>query len=187
MEKVLLPNYGFVKTKLPKNIYSSVLKECLNMKGKEEFTSGLTEPGVTKHYYVKDNLDKIQNFMSTVSAYYNEQYPRYLKSIRVLDKNLPMGFQRPWINYQKQGEHVPMHEHDGVLSYNIWMKLPTKSVFEFNYNSTIGRNLSHIIYLDKKDEGTVVLFPSLLQHIVYPFHKTTKTRISIAGNIVLKS
>ena len=47
MEKVLLPNYGFVKTKLPKNIYSSVLKECLNMKGKEEFTSGLTEPGVT--------------------------------------------------------------------------------------------------------------------------------------------
>ena len=57
MEKVLLPNYGFVKTKLPKNIYSSVLKECLNMKGKEEFTSGLTEPGVTKHYYVKDNLD----------------------------------------------------------------------------------------------------------------------------------
>ena len=187
MEKVLLPNYGFVKTKLPKNIYSSVLKECLNMKDKEEFTSGLTEPGVTKHYYVKDNLDKIQNFMSTVATYYNEQYPRYLKSIRVLNKNLPMGFQRPWINYQKQGEYVPMHEHDGILSYNIWIKLPTKSIFEFNYNSIIGRNLSNIIHLDKKDEGTVVLFPSLLQHIVYPFHNTTKTRISIAGNIVLKA
>ena len=60
-------------------------------------------------------------------------------------------------------------------------------ILEFNYNSIIGRNLSNIIYLDKKDEGTVVLFPSLLQHIVYPFHNTTKTRISIAGNIVLKA
>ena len=91
------------------------------------------------------------------------------------------------INYQKKGEYIPMHEHDGVLSYNIWMRLPSKSIFEFNYNSIIGRNLSNIIYLDKKDEGTVVLFPSLLQHIVYPFHNTTKTRISIAGNIVLKA
>ena len=98
-----------------------------------------------------------------------------------------MEFQRPWINYQKQGEYVPMHEHDGVLSYNIWMKLPSKSIFEFNYNSITGRNLSNTIYLNKKDEGTVVLFPSLLPHIVYPFYNTTKTRISIAGNIVLKA
>lgn len=187
MEKILLPNYGFVKTKLPKDIYTSVLKECLNMKNKKEFISGLTEPGVAKHYYVKNNLDKIQNFISTVVDYYNKQYPNYLKNIKVLNKNLPMEFQRPWINYQKQGEYVPMHEHDGVLSYNIWMKLPSKSIFEFNYNSITGRNLSNTIYLNKKDEGTVVLFPSLLPHIVYPFYNTTKTRISIAGNIVLKA
>jgi len=187
MEKILLPNYGLIKTKLPKDIYTSALKECLNIKNKKEFFSGLTEPGVAKHYYVKNNLDKIQNFMSTVVDYYNKQYPNYLKGIKILNKNLPIEFQKPWINYQKKGEYIPMHEHDGVLSYNIWMRLPSKSIFEFNYNSIIGRNLSNIIHLDKKDEGTVVLFPSLLQHIVYPFHNTTKTRISIAGNIVLKA
>ena len=50
------------------------------------------------------NLDKIQNFMSTVVDYYNEQYPNYLKGIKILNKNLPIEFQRPWINYQKKGE-----------------------------------------------------------------------------------
>ena len=119
MEKILLPNYGLIKTKLPKDIYTSALKECLNIKNKKEFFSGLTEPGVAKHYYVKNNLDKIQNFMSTVVDYYNKQYPNYLKGIKILNKNLPIEFQKPWINYQKKGEHIPMHEHDGVLSYNI--------------------------------------------------------------------
>ena len=84
MEKILLPNYGFVKTKLPQDIYTSVLKECLNIKNKKEFFSGLTELGVAKHYYVKNNLDKIQNFMSTVVDYYNEQYPNYLKGINLI-------------------------------------------------------------------------------------------------------
>ena len=147
MEKILLPNYGLIKTKLPKDIYTSALKECLNIKNKKEFFSGLTEPGVAKHYYVKNNLDKIQNFMSTVVDYYNKQYPNYLKGIKILNKNLPIEFQKPWINYQKKGEYIPMHEHDGVLSYNIWMRLPSKSIFEFNYNSIIGRNLSNIIYV----------------------------------------
>ena len=56
MEKILLPNYGLIKTKLPKDIYTSALKECLNIKNKKEFFSGLTEPGVAKHYFLHNDV-----------------------------------------------------------------------------------------------------------------------------------
>ena len=77
--------------------------------------------------------------------------------------------------------------HGGVLSYNIWMQIPVDSIFEYNYNSIIGKNLTHRLTLTKKDEGRIVLFPAQLQHIVYPFYNTNKTRMSIAGNILLKT
>ena len=116
---------------------------------------------------------------------YITSFPEYLQHIKVLTNPAPLTFGRPWINYQKKGEHIPLHIHDGIFSFNIWVKIPVKSVFSFNYSTTIGKQVVYNIDLSKEDEGTVVLFPSLLQHIVYPFQKSNQTRISIAGNIFL--
>ena len=74
-----------------------------------------------------------------------------------------------------------------VCCLNIWMKIPVDSIFEYNYNSIIGKNLTHRLTLNKKDEGRIVLFPAQLQHVVYPFYNTNKIRMSIAGNILLKT
>ena len=185
MENINLTNYGIVKSKLPNELYNSILKECLNKNKKEKFISGLTEPGVANHYYVKDNLNLIKNFLKDMQEQYIKTYPEYLEHITVLNKPAPLAFGEMWINYQKKGEHIPLHIHDGVFSYNIWIKIPVKSVFVFNYSTIIGKQVVHKINLNKEDEGNVILFPSLLQHIVYPFQKSNQTRISIAGNIYL--
>ena len=185
MEKINLINYGIIKSKLPKNLYRSILKECLNKNKKEKFISGLTNPGVANHYYLEKNLNEIKIFLNEMQEKYIISFPEYLQHIKVLTNPAPLTFGRPWINYQKKGEHIPLHIHDGIFSFNIWVKIPVKSVFSFNYSTTIGKQVVYNIDLSKEDEGTVVLFPSLLQHIVYPFQKSNQTRISIAGNIFL--
>jgi hypothetical protein len=51
----------------------------------------------------------------------------------------------------------------------------------------LGNTVDKIIKLSSKDEGTFIMFPSKLNHLVYPFHKNKKERISIAGNILFNS
>jgi hypothetical protein len=150
--------------------------------------SNLTEKGVSEHYFISEkNTYKIYEVIQKMIDKYKEVFPNYLDGIKYLDRNVPLGFKTPWVNFQKKNEYLPLHEHGGVLSYNIWMKIPTKSIFEYNYNSIIGKNLIHRINLTEKDEGRIVLFPAQLQHVVYPFYNSNKIRMSIAGNILLNT
>ncbi len=109
-----------------------------------------------------------------------------------------------WVNYQRQTEFNPLHDHTGVYSFVIWMKIPTYyfeqrrdnkfallsnarciSNFEFQYLDILGRSDSFIYEMSPKLEGTLVFFPSQMQHQVYPFYNCEEERISISGNISL--
>ena len=77
----------------------------------------------------------------------NQLHPYYLQSVM-------------WVNYQKQNEFNPLHDHNGVYSFVIWMKIPTRhfeqnknpialrsnnpkiSTFEFRYLNTLGEYLN---------------------------------------------
>lgn len=188
VENLWLPNFGVIQSRLPKKLYNLLLKECLSNKNKKPMISGLTKEGVAKHFYVSNkNTTELTSFIDSMITEYNKKYPSYLANINFLDKNLPLSFTTPWINYQKKNEYIPLHKHDGVFSYNIWMKMPVESIFEFSFNSIIGTDLNYKLNLDKKDEGRIILFPSLLYHLVYPFYKSNEIRMSIAGNVVLKT
>ena len=106
-----------------------------------------------------------------------------------------------WVNYQKQNEFNPLHDHNGVYSFVIWLKIPTeyaeqnknnntnaplKSTFSFVYSNILGQVKSEFFPLGKEYEGTMVFFPSTLKHEVHPFYNCEEDRISISGNILLK-
>ena len=108
-----------------------------------------------------------------------------------------------WVNYQYKTEFNPYHDHSGVYSFTIWMKIPyawedqkqlpqfrdidEKNIyagsFQFEYNDSLGgvRNFSY--KLSPKYEGFMLFFPAKLRHCVYPFYETDEPRISIAGNL----
>lgn len=106
-----------------------------------------------------------------------------------------------WINYQKKYEFNPLHHHSGVLSFVIWIQIPYNLSDEFSLNSVKNSNrpspsLFSLVYinpagvieqkpimLDKKDEGKFLVFPSVINHMVYPFYTSDEYRISIAGNM----
>ena len=109
-----------------------------------------------------------------------------------------------WVNFQKQGEFNPLHNHSGVYSFVIWMKIPTEfseqkkipfarsngdtiSNFSFEFINIIGQSEYHPYTMGADKEGMMLFFPAALRHQVYPFYNCDGTRISISGNIALYS
>ena len=107
-----------------------------------------------------------------------------------------------WVNYQKQHEFNPPHDHSGVYSFVIWMQIPTSyaeqrklpicaesnadnhiSNFAFSYTNTMGRVATFAYNMEKEAEGYMVMFPSTMLHQVFPFYENDGERISISGNI----
>ena len=106
-----------------------------------------------------------------------------------------------WVNFQKKYEFNPMHLHDGVMSFVIWMKIPYKyedemqhetakkvnscmnGSFEFIYTNLLGAITGYQYSLSPEAEGGVLIFPSALHHVVHPFYTSDEERISISGNI----
>ena len=112
-----------------------------------------------------------------------------------------------WVNYQYQTEFNPFHDHSGVYSFAIWLKIPYDSAdqqklsqfngikqenkkagnFEFEYIDSLGEVRSFGYPLSSSLEGTMLFFPAKLRHCVYPFYGTDEPRISISGNLMYVS
>tara|TARA_R100000278_G_scaffold69613_1_gene55162 strand:+ start:229 stop:861 length:633 start_codon:yes stop_codon:yes gene_type:complete len=117
----------------------------------------------------------------------NQNHPYYLNSM--------------WVNYQKENEFNPRHNHTHALySFVVWMKIPTEyseqrklpiaestvnsiSNFSFDYVDILGQSSTFIYEMSKEAEGTLLFFPANLNHTVYPFYNCKEDRISISGNI----
>ena len=120
-----------------------------------------------------------------------------------ISKNdLPYGLDNFWVNFQKQHEFNPMHNHSGVYSFVVFMKIPTDwreqheipfvkesnapkaSDFEFVYTDVMGNVTGYTYCLDSSFEGIMLFFPAEMMHQVYPFYNCEEERITISGNIV---
>mgnify|MGYP001185681962 CR=1 FL=1 len=136
---------------------------------------------------------------------------KYKEEFRNLGSNIPVNQKHPyylqqfWVNYQKEGEFNPIHDHTGVYSFVVWMKIPTRhfeqnknpislksgdhviSSFQFHYVNILGGNSNHTYEMNPEMEGTILFFPAKLMHCVYPFYNCDEDRISISGNITLNT
>ena len=134
------------------------------------------------------------------------QYTKFSK--QVLGKDLGIEpkdiiMQRPvWVNFMKQGEWNPAHNHTGDISCVMYLKVPKEIAeendtselssksntpsagkIEFQYGDSIGYcNTGSIMNPIEKD---IYIFPAKLQHMVYPFKSKTE-RISVSVNFADK-
>ena len=129
-----------------------------------------------------------------------ERTDEFAKSILVEGHKFKIFLNDIWVNYQYKYEFNPLHDHGGLFSFVVWMKIPYKLKEERNFNpvrnsgSPLSSNFvfvdstgnSKTIELDKNFEGVACIFPSHYKHMVYPFYTSDDPRISIAGNISAK-
>ena len=120
----------------------------------------------------------------------------------IFKNNVPYVLDTLWANFQKQHEFNPIHNHSGVYSFVVFMKIPTDwreqheipfvkesnspkaSDFEFVYIDIMGNIRPFAYSLDSSFEGIMLFFPAEMMHQVYPFYNCEEERITISGNIV---
>ena len=105
-----------------------------------------------------------------------------------------------WTNIQRYMELNPMHSHDGMFSFVIFLKneLNREETINNKFDSVRDTELAghlHFRYGEGNfmnwnvlnhwpEVGQIIIFPSWLQHMVMPHYEEDKLRISVAGNIV---
>ena len=192
-----LPNIPIYETKLPKDILDTLWRYI--GKATDRLNHKLAG-NIDESLILEDEEDTLLLFLTPVVE-------RYLNTVRVKISDYDrisneLKLESLWVNYQKQHEFNPLHNHFGLISFVIWMKIPTDwkeqhelpfaknsngplaSDFQFTYTDILGHVQDYPIPMDSEKEGVILLFPSRLRHQVYPFYNCDKERISISGNII---
>tara|TARA_B100000953_G_scaffold7904_1_gene7036 strand:- start:628 stop:1335 length:708 start_codon:yes stop_codon:yes gene_type:complete len=185
-------------------------------KGKEENKirgSDISAGNLSKSLHLDDTDDWFfDNVLMSAIAEYKNEYP-----VRCCEQNLtmigadhnifsgnekvPFVLSSIWVNFQRQHEFNPMHNHTGLFSFVIMMKIPydwteqyelphvrvshspSAGNLEFLYIDIMGNIKSLPYKLDSNCEGLMLFFPASTRHLVYPFYECEEERITISGNI----
>ena len=204
MEAKNLKNVGYVQDVIDTELMNK-LKETVNgikenLKEQKSFARNLV--GNIRQQYVFDHhRDEIEQLAIKLAQYHDDVYDC---SAWIDDSFGRLTLGSLWINFQVAGEFNPIHKHPGVYSFVIWVEMPftyenekiygpgfasnsnKAGAFEFVYTNVYGQLMSHHIPADKSFEGNIILFPSKLNHTVYPFFTDSGYRISISGNLFRK-
>jgi hypothetical protein len=198
IEHFQFPNIGFTSAKLTEAELAPIKKEI------EEIRNNF-ESSITHNHNLAGNIKKEFSFknlgyLATTIFPYIKEDP-YLKS--KISGNVSIRLIGAWINFQEKYEFNPPHDHDGDLSFVIWISIPyninseltnSPSVksnypvaghFSFLYTSSLGGIAEHLIPADRSMENTLLIFPASLKHCVYPFYTSDEFRISVSGNFAI--
>ena len=198
---------GWLETKLTET-QMDLLWSCIEKRSQEHY------PNLAGNLYGSYELEKDNTFYNTIidpfvqhwiKVYGNNIFSDQIKLTPSVSSNMETYLNDWWVNYQHEGDYNPLHNHGGIFSFVIWMKIPTDwkdqkklprcihstsntvSNFQFLYTNHMGKITTHTYYMSPKMEGTMLFFPANLKHIVYPFYDCKKERISISGNISVRS
>ena len=198
------PNISLLKCELgtaaQTYLWQQVEKAQIKRKNANIYLAG----NISESIYLEDSNDYFFNnhLKEPCERYIQEYYSS--SSFRNPFSNVgcsDLVLQEFWVNYSKKHEFNPIHSHGGALSFVIWMKIPTRSEeqhnlpiskntsspsssdFQFLYTDILGSIQGMTWEMDPEIAGTMVVFPAMLAHQVYPFFECDDTRISIAGNL----
>jgi len=196
-------------SKLPKDMID-YLWERIDVAKKKKICHKKKLAGYISKSYVLDDPQNlvIENLLNQVDNpkmfnFINEEVISIYKKLLRNNKELAPRLNGLWVNFQKKGEFQPIHNHDGMFSFVIWMDIPydwkdeaklpfakmraagPPNGFSFVYSKGNCRSVSeYVIPMSPEMNGYCCFFPSDLCHHVYPFYTSDKERISISGNII---
>ena len=176
-----LTNPGITLTTLPKEIYSKVMEEIIeiqnNFEASEKYNHALAG-NIENEYYLNKSFLVIAPFLEKMANEYSKKWNYHPKEEGYKLKSL-------WVNYQKKHEFNPLHAHNSVLSFVCWMKIPysfqdeisaphvkesrakAASIFQFVYTNIFGNIMHEDFFVDADWCGRMVMFPAELHHQVY--------------------
>ena len=179
----------------------------IKLKIKEEFKKLLLDEGkkCTEDYtdklagildkevgYGQQSKQKILPMLSQYIGVYDQAYQKFVN--KPYEKIPEYVMSALWINYQKPNDFNPPHDHDGKLSFVIYLDIPDELTREhstykgkscgpggiqFIYGNGPRDAITYMSFFPQ--EGDMFIFPAWLKHWVAPY-KSDCTRISVSGN-----
>ena len=201
-----VPQLGWFEVKLEKDVIDYLWK-IINKSTKNNYKSNLAGNISRSYSLVDENNIFFNKVLLPIITEWRDNNGKVDKKKLMMTSNnedeVEIYLDQFWVNYQHQHEFNPYHDHSGLFSFAIWLKIPydwreqnqlsfingvkdsekKPGCFEFEFLDMYGEILNYAYRLDPSREGTMLFFPAELRHTVYPFYKTEEPRISIAGNI----
>jgi hypothetical protein len=189
---VTFPNIGFVGATVSDEELSPILSEiakiATNFKNSKK---SITDFKLEHEYCLVETLTHtaLLEILTPLTEVFNQSY-NYKPEVSKFK------ISNAWVNFQKKHEFARPHSHIGDFSFVIWIKVPFSikdetennnveaACFSFQYTNTLGKIQNWTIPVDNTYEKRVILFPSDMIHLVYPFYSSDEYRIAVAGNIV---
>ena len=197
------PNTGIYITQLTQEQLKPIhdeINSIMNDWNRNEKHNQWLAGQIEKEYALTDCYEHLESLLIPIVKEYDLEND-FVDQLQVLSRPAPLYLTRSWVNFQKKGEWNPPHGHHGILSFVIWIKIPylfkdeeqagpgkdsansLAGKFSMQYTDILGQIRYWHINADKTHEGTIILFPSKLQHMVHPFFTSDEYRISVSGNI----
>jgi hypothetical protein len=196
IQQINLYNPGVIKTKLTDQdfnlIKESLYKQIGDTDNIIQYNRHLS--GHIEKEYQLNLEDFFKAILSDMFSEYQRRYDFYP------ERKFTVG-NTAWVNVQRKHEFNPVHLHDGIAAWVLWIKIPydlqtelklplavnsysaRTSLFEFIYSRLDSGTSIQNLFVDRSWEGTLMMFPAYLKHCVYPFYTSDDYRISIASNV----
>ena len=210
IKALTFPNYGTVETHLSEEYISNFYKLIEEAKQKPNNMNNILAGNISssielniKSVYANDFVN---NVIPSMVTSYIKQYGFPIKHITKHIQDNTIKLEDLWVNFQRKHEFNPIHDHNGALSFVIWLSIPTSSKkqnelpfsknsgskglvsnFSFIYTDILGNIKTYVYQMEKDIEGYMVMFPSRLMHQVFPFYESDKERITISGNVGIRT
>lgn len=201
-----LPNMGFLQAKFSDQelmpLFEEIKKiEISNFRNTSKYNKHLAG-NLEFEFELFESKSYMESLMAPFCIEYNKRFG-YTDRLGFLSENVPLVLDSLWVNFQKKHEFNPVHNHQGLYSFVLWIDVPydiadeiaspgSKSSnaqfpahFQFLYTNVVGEISSHTIPVDRLYINNMILFPSAFRHTVYPFSTSDGYRISVAGNYKL--
>ena len=195
------PNYGFLIDSVPRDILDSLENEVSLIDNNSKKMNNILAGNLKNEFDISHISHKVEPYVLKLLQEYDKDF-NYIETITNLTSSVPFVANDLWVNMQQKTEFNPNHDHAGIMSFVIWLKIPYSTQgenkvspgkdsnkncagnFELLYTSTLG-NISYLTI--PAEEGKILMFPNKMVHCVYPFYSTDEERISISGNIYLNT
>ena len=197
---------------MPDDVYKIVLDEIDIAAGQKVPHNTKLVGNIEEQYLMgfknQLNMYKLETYLRGLAGIYEKKF-NYMSCMGNQTMSLDQGMsfdlrlKNCWVNFMKKYEFNPIHNHSGLYSFNIFVKIPydlkeefdsprTQNInqrfpgcFSFYCGNGLGEFVPHVLEADKDWEQVIILFPSVTQHCVYPFYTSDDYRITVSGNLYL--
>jgi hypothetical protein len=188
---------------LPVDLFNNLKTQIHNLQGKDGHQNRLAG-NIKEEWNLKPAIPMFNNYIVDLI----NKHPNHLKYVDTerkkfsnIEKVPPLQLNNFWVNFQKKYEFNPVHNHNGLFSFVIFIQIPYDlekelkegpgslsnsnfvSCLQFHVTDTLGRLIDETIHVDKSYEGGIYFFNAETKHCVYPFFTSDDYRITVSGNI----